>query len=1442
MSIHCVRFVVGIILLLTIRGAVRGEDWPMWRYDAGHRAASPENLPAALHLQWVRCYGQRVQVWDDPLNNDLMPYDKVFEPVVADGRMFVGFNDRDKVVALDINTGEQLWEVFTDGPVRLPPVVWQGGVYFTSDDGCLWCCDAATGEPRWKFRGGPSARKVLGNGRLISAWPARGGPVIRDGTVYFAASIWPFMGTFIYALDAESGEVEWVNDCTGSQYILQPHSALSFAGVAPQGALVATEEILLVPGGRSVPAAFDRRTGAFLYFHLNAGGKGNGGSLVIADEAEFFVHTRYRGVRAFDLPSGSKSDFTVGEPVLADGCLYAAGEDGSGQVIAAIGPDRKTKWTISADGSGDVIKAGGCLYAAGQEAVTAIKIPAEGQEPEIVWSHPVEGQVLRLLAAEGKLFAVTLTGRIMAFGDEPSDSEPIGESRHPLEPSPEATARAKAILARTRADEGYALGFGVDDALLEALLAESELHVVVVEPDGGRVDRLRRRFDAAGLYGRRVAVHQGRPAGFQAPPYMANLIVLGEAIASQIEDRRLLESIYESVRPYGGSLWLPAADGSPERLAKLVAEADLAGAKISAAEGGVWVVRQGRLPGAADWTHQYGDVANTVKSNDRRVRLPLGLLWFGGSSNLDVLPRHGHGPPEQVVGGRLFIEGMDCLSARDVYTGRPLWKVTFENLGNYGVYFNDTYADTPLSIAYNQKHIPGANGRGTNFVATPDAVYVVLGDACRVLDPKTGETLRTVKLPQEDGADDQTRAWGYVGVYEGLLLAGNGFAHYSRKRADPADQTAPTIEDLSASDGLVAFDRHTGQVCWKADARFSFLHNGIVAGGGRVYCLDKLPKSAEQKMARRGEGEPSSYRIVAFDAGTGETLWQVEEDVFGTWLGYSQKHDVLLQAGAKASDRLKDEVDRGMIAYRGKDGSVVWKNMDVEYSGPCILHHETIITNADQHSHRGDKSASRAFSLLDGSPRMVVNPLTGNKEPWQMARGKGCSTILASEHLLMFRDGAGGYYDLRNPSGRGSLGGFKSGCTSNLVAADGVVNAPDYTRTCSCAYQNQTSLALVHMPEAEVWTVSYFDQGPAEDARIKRVGINLGAPGDRRSADGTLWLEYPTKPDTPPLGFEVTAAGEGLEYSCRHASAIKGSRLPWVAASAARNIESLSIGLVLRARAKAAEGIPVADGNDDAEESPNGKINLGSSDLELVEDKVKQVVGVRFNDIQLRRVDELEAAFIQFTTDEVSEAATRLTIRAEAADDAAAFLAEAFNISSRPTTESSVSWDPPPWPKLKEAGPKQRTPDLASLVREVVGREGWKSGNSLVFTITGEGKRVAKSSDGSSAAAPRLFLETSNGKDDADAVQRERPYTVRLVFAEHDELEPGERVFDVFLQGEKVLAGFDVAEAAGATGRGVIREFRGVPAQDVLKVDLKPLSGQQARPVLCGVEIIAEQD
>jgi hypothetical protein len=130
-------------------------------------------------------------------------------------------------------------------------------------------------------------------------------------------------------------------------------------------------------------------------------------------------------------------------------------------------------------------------------------------------------------------------------------------------------------------------------------------------------------------------------------------------------------------------------------------------------------------------------------------------------------------------------------------------------------------------------------------------------------------------------------------------------------------------------------------------------------------------------------------------------------------------------------------------------------------------------------------------------------------------------------------------------SGTGNLGGFRSGCTSNLIAAAGVLNAPDYTRTCQCSYQNQTSLAFIHMPELEYWTTNDYAWN---GKRVRRIGINLNAPGDRVAPDGTLWVDFPSvggrSPDLP-IRLEPATARRVR----RHALTLQPTGYEWVAAS-----------------------------------------------------------------------------------------------------------------------------------------------------------------------------------------------------------------------------------------------------------------------------------------------------
>lgn len=1147
------------------------DDWPMWRYDASRSAASPHELPSKMQLLWTRLGTPRVQAWDDPLNLDLMTYDRQFEPIVLDGRLFIGYSDRDKVVAVDASTGQQLWAFYTDAPVRLPPAGLSGRIYFTSDDGQLYCVDAETGDLHWKFNGAPGQRMVIGNHRLISAWPARGGVVVRDGKVYFASSIWPFMGVFIYSLDAETGAVEWVNDTAGSTYIKQPHSAPSFAGVAPQGTLVATEKYLVIPGGRSVPAVLDRKTGELKYFELNAGGKGTGGSFVIADEFNFFVHTRLNGVREFNLETGDKTAFMPNEPVLGDSLVYTceSAKDGT-PIIRAYDNKRKVVWEVAADGSRDLIAAGKRLYAAGNEGVTAISIPQspDTSSPEVQWQIAVEGKIARLIAADEKLFAVTLEGNILAFGaTDPPSNQSITEQAVPLPIDPESASRINRLLG-SGDPQGYALWFGAKDTqLIEALANESAFaQLAVIDEDQERVDQLRSHLDSALLYGK-VTAHRNTPNTFGASPYIAHMIFVGEELSTTVAaDISTLSTLYQSVRPYGGNLQLLAQPDQHEKITAMLQAAKLEQAEIETTPDSVVVKRVGALPGAADWTHLHGDIGNTRKSNDSRVKLPLGVLWFGGSSNADVLPRHGHGPPQQVIGGRLFIQGIDQLSARDVYTGRVLWKRKFDDLGTRDVYYDETYKDTPLDPAYNQVHIPGANARGTNYVVTEDRVYIIEGNVCRVLDPKTGESIQDISLPQDEPTDP--REWSYIGVYDDVLIGGLGFAKYRDRleisfededkqlRASKAGFGSKSL-DRAGSLALIGFDRKTGKQLWRIDARHSFWNNAIVAGRGTIYCLDKNPKPVEDKLKRRGAKIPDDYRIVALDAHTGKIKWQVDDGIFGTWLGYSEQSDLLLQAGAAASDRLSVEVDRGMTVYNAADGSVKWSKPDLKYSGPCVLHNDLIITNANSYSQ-----SAGAFYLSSGEPHYVINPLTGEQEHWKLSRAYGCNTILASENLLTFRSGAAGFYDLTSHSGTGNFGGFKSGCTGNLIAAGGVLNAPDYTRTCSCSYQNQTSLALVHMPEIELWTVHEMIKSPQQGQRVGSLGINFGAPGHRRSPDGTLWIESPSAAtEAPPIDITISESATPFR---RHSSSMTGSELPWVYSSGLQGNATISIGTVFK--------------------------------------------------------------------------------------------------------------------------------------------------------------------------------------------------------------------------------------------------------------------------------------
>lgn len=166
----------------------------------------------------------------------------------------------------------------------------------------------------------------------------------------------------------------------------------------------------------------------------------------------------------------------------------------------------------------------------------------------------------------------------------------------------------------------------------------------------------------------------------------------------------------------------------------------------------------------------------------------------------------------------------------------------------------------------------------------------------------------------------------------------------------------------------------------------------------------------------------------------------------------------------------------------------------------------------------------------------------------------------------------------------------------------------------------------------------------------------------------------------------------------------------------------------------------IAASTDDAEESASGGVSRLDSALELVRASTNQTVGLRFTGVTLPPNATVTNAYIQFKAKSTNSEVTDLTVQGQATDDPVSFSGSLYNVSARARTTASVAWSPAAW-TLGAAGSAQRTPNLASIIQEIVGRPGWSSGNALAFIVTGTGRRVALPYDGSQADAPLLRIE-----------------------------------------------------------------------------------------------------
>jgi outer membrane protein assembly factor BamB len=1029
-----------LLLALAIVGLSRADDvqgaaWPQYRSDANRSAASSEQLPATLHLQWVRylpvprpAFPGEVRLW----------FDASYDPVVLGRTMFVPSMVTDSVTALDTQTGAQQWQFFAEGPVRFAPVAWEGSVYFISDDGHLYCVGAADGKLRWKFRGlppGKTDRKLLGSGRLISLFPARGGPVLRDGVIYFGAGLWSKYGVAIHALDARSGRVIWSN--TDSNHIPKAnmdHGVAHEAGLTPQGYLAIVNETLVIPCGAQLPAFLDLKTGKLQTFCMGWGGRnglpkgtwfvagdrnylGHGGDLydITRPNDEQFDDPRMRTdfksmlyaggfTRVRIDPTNHKDLGAFREPVFAEGVMY----DNDRGVVAlslsdvkleerkktAIPPERRTdtypdKWKMT---SREVwrlpsklrvhIKAGQHLYLGGAGAVEAVCVPQGGGTPEVVWQGKVGGTPHRMLAADGKLFVVTREGAIYAYGAQKKE-EPIkhlGLFSAIFLNSDTWDKTAADLLQTTQVREGYAVVLGIETGrLVEELVKQSSLHVIVVERDAEKAARLRRRLHAAGLYGTRGSVHVGDPLSYPLPPYMASLVVSENwAEVGVTRGGQFVAAVVHLLRPYGGTACLALPPAERDALAKEIADGKIAGVTARAqGDSRLLVSRTGPLPGSADWSHAEADAANTGASEEQFAKAPLDLLWF------DTPPRWVRTPGATLVrvcGGRMFIKA-ERLQVFDVYTGRRLWETS----------------------------LPFPHRVTDQMVALDDAVYVTGGQSCDVLDPVTGRKTGQIDLPP-----------GLTGVLSNLIVWQDYLVAQSGKH-------------------LVCFNRRTGNLVWKE--QFGQAKLSVAVGNGKVFCAElPLPKQQAKTASRESRVEspelecslstldppPSTPHARAFDLQTGKRLWEIPG---GSEVRYSRKHDLVVMTSG---------------IYRASDGSLVAalpdfakaepKTKPENLPRPLFVIGDKLLVGAEERYVE--------YDLQTGKP-------AGKAMTWIR---RGCTTPRASSNLLTTRvRGNAACIDLASREII-SFWNVRAACSNNLFPACGVVNMPSLTGGCTCNY------------------------------------------------------------------------------------------------------------------------------------------------------------------------------------------------------------------------------------------------------------------------------------------------------------------------------------------------------------------------------------------------------
>lgn len=1092
---------------------------------------SAAELGPLLHPAWTYASRHRPRpAWKEPVwEPQRIDFDYAFAVSADDQRVYVASSAEHTLTALSLESGEICWEFFTEGPVRLAPELCEGRVLFGSDDGHVYCLDAATGATVWQFRPEIPDERLIGNEQMISRWPARSGVLVEGDKVYTTFGMLSPEGIFVCCLDFESGSPVWMNDTSGTHYMARPHVP-GMGGVSPQGYLALCGDTLVVPCGRATPALFDKKTGR-LKWH-EAEGDFTGGAWTMTWDGLVFspceslvkeygskLRRPFESSEAppFESASLVALDANTGHEVFilqggrkgvisADGIITIIDRDRLTRVRledvkAAIGeestishttghfvdPQKLKPLNIETGVVYSLLQNGNTLIAGGRDRVSVF----DAADGRLLWESKVDGQVRDMCLAPGCLLASTTLGKVYCFQMEESlapKTVPVVKAEvTPLVVPATTMERVRRSLALTKGTAGYALVLGdVDASCLAAVADQTELTMTYVTSRERAAD-LRNALPAAGLYGSRVAVHIASTRPLPYADYFA-AVVLFEATSKQWLNATSAAELHRVLHPMSGVAVVTFPEGLKEHVVDWISQSDLPEDCWRVAETRL-VIERGQLDGAGEWTHQYADAGKSAASNDQLVRLPLKAAWFGGLGPERIVSRHFRAPAPLVIDGRCFVPGLDHLIAMDIYTGRLLWQREIPELA----------------------HWPAAY-RGPSLAVDHEAVYALQETECLKIDPATGDVTGKYSAPMNRldlGGEADGLIWEFLALTDDQII---GTLGYPRIKPEWWSKAAPENKLV------FAIDKEDGWVRWSYRAEQDVDSNAIAIGEDCVYLIEGRPKYKENRRGKPLKTDPRPRVLRSLDLQTGKTLW-AKNDISATQNSLWSRDGVLVSTINPISRGMEDPVVQksggGVTAYSAKDGGELWHLEDVSTCAPVMT--------------EGILYLPHAYDLHSGKPVKKENALTKAAEHFVPSFPRTCASLSGTPNLLMSRSGSLGFFDLARQSGYYHYPIIRASCWINMIPAGGLVVIPEGSSSCVCGYNYKTSMALMPADRESHFGVAQIKRGDS----IERLLVNFGAPGDRPDEHGRVWFAYP----------RPTAYGRPLAKA-RYGPKIAGGQLP----------------------------------------------------------------------------------------------------------------------------------------------------------------------------------------------------------------------------------------------------------------------------------------------------------